>query len=565
MTTFDAATIQALGVEDVSDLSRVTPNVSIVQPGATQATFFIRGIGLSDFSSNAAGAVTIFQDDVAINAPAIQTPQLFDIENVDIVRGPQGSGHFRNASAGAIRVRSRRPSRQLLGRSPFHARPLPGRQRAGRAPCPDPGLRGRGRVPDRRAIALLALLVPPARRRPVQDQRLRREASHLATADARRRERLAASPAQAAIVDFINQCGERGRTYIVPSPSPTTSAPSCRAGLPRRVGDAHNWAARGIFRLTPPDSEWDVELNGHGSMLDQQATFGQAIGTDVFVPLPTSQAGGPTFGGNTNSLGNRLYMEPDIIEEYVGLDGRSGLCQDQLGTGSCTEPLCPASAREEPRAQAAARHPPLSRRLRSRGPDDARRLGLAPVRHREARRPRPHRDRLGRWLPAHGRRGSRLHAGRADLRAEQGSGVADLRGGLAVGTARSAPGRLGSRRLLSVRGPQRPGFRSDSRQNLQRPPDLRADDPQRGRLGRLHLGLPRRLHARGRRALELRAEALRLPACVQRQPCRHGAERELVGADGAAHSHLAPQRPDQPLHALHARLEGGALQLDRDR
>ena len=56
-------------------------------------------------------------------APAIQTPQLFDIENVDIVRGPQGSGHFRNASAGAIRVQSRRPSgnysanlRSTLGR-----------------------------------------------------------------------------------------------------------------------------------------------------------------------------------------------------------------------------------------------------------------------------------------------------------------------------------------------------------------------------------------------------------------------------------------------------------------
>src|SRR5438093_4848890 len=110
VTQFDASTIQALGAQNIADLSRVTPNVNIVQPGSTQATFFVRGIGLSDFSSNAAGAVSIFQDDVAINAPAIQTPQLFDIETVDIVRGPQGTGHYRNASAGAIRVRSRRPS-----------------------------------------------------------------------------------------------------------------------------------------------------------------------------------------------------------------------------------------------------------------------------------------------------------------------------------------------------------------------------------------------------------------------------------------------------------------------
>src|SRR5262245_2691279 len=110
LTVFDASTLEALGAEDISDLTRVTPNVNIVQPGSTQATFFVRGIGLSDFSSNAAGAVTIFQDDVAIDPPAIQTGQLYDVEAVDVMRGPQGSGAFRNASAGAIRVRSRRPT-----------------------------------------------------------------------------------------------------------------------------------------------------------------------------------------------------------------------------------------------------------------------------------------------------------------------------------------------------------------------------------------------------------------------------------------------------------------------
>src|SRR5439155_101507 len=73
---------------------------------------FVRGVGLSDFSSNAAGAVTIFQDGVALDAPAIQTGSLFDIEGVEIVRGPQGTGPYRNASAGAILVRSRQPTGQ---------------------------------------------------------------------------------------------------------------------------------------------------------------------------------------------------------------------------------------------------------------------------------------------------------------------------------------------------------------------------------------------------------------------------------------------------------------------
>ncbi|TMA30142.1 MAG: Plug domain-containing protein, partial [Deltaproteobacteria bacterium] len=42
LTVFDSSTIQALGATDISKLTRVTPNVNIVQPGSTQATFFVR-------------------------------------------------------------------------------------------------------------------------------------------------------------------------------------------------------------------------------------------------------------------------------------------------------------------------------------------------------------------------------------------------------------------------------------------------------------------------------------------------------------------------------------------
>src|SRR6185436_15758851 len=47
---------------------------------------------------------------VVLDAPAIQTGTLFDIEDVQIVRGPQGTGPYRNASAAAILVRSRQPT-----------------------------------------------------------------------------------------------------------------------------------------------------------------------------------------------------------------------------------------------------------------------------------------------------------------------------------------------------------------------------------------------------------------------------------------------------------------------
>jgi len=112
---FDLKELTALGAQNISDLARVTPNLEIKSLNATTPTFFIRGVGLNDFSANAAGAVAIYNDDVPIEAPAIQVPLLFDVENVEVLRGPQGFDDNRNASAGAIRTRSHKPNGQYEG------------------------------------------------------------------------------------------------------------------------------------------------------------------------------------------------------------------------------------------------------------------------------------------------------------------------------------------------------------------------------------------------------------------------------------------------------------------
>jgi outer membrane receptor protein involved in Fe transport len=69
----------------------------------------IRGIGVKDYSGKTAGAVAVYQDGVNINSPAIQLGQFFDIDGVDVLRGPQGSVNSRNATAGAILIRSAMP------------------------------------------------------------------------------------------------------------------------------------------------------------------------------------------------------------------------------------------------------------------------------------------------------------------------------------------------------------------------------------------------------------------------------------------------------------------------
>ena len=308
LTAFDASTLQALGAQNISDLSRVTPNVNIVQPGSTQATFFVRGVGLSDFSSNAAGAVTIFQDDVAIDPPAIQTGQLYDVESVDVLRGPQGSGPFRNASAGAITVRSRRPTGNYAAQLRATLGHYDAKGDTGAKDALIQDYEGALEIP----IVADALSSRFAFRFREADPYKTNGCANALPFDQRK----PTTDLWGGLTNpGVSQCGERGSDTI-----PNGQISTIPFGLPKYVDDEHNWAARGTLRFQPPDTEWQFFLNAHGSRLDQDSTLGQAIGT---TPL----------AGGTLILRCRIrrhlrwqrrsYVDPDVQEEFNALCGHA--------------------------------------------------------------------------------------------------------------------------------------------------------------------------------------------------------------------------------------------------
>jgi iron complex outermembrane receptor protein len=314
VTQFDAAALEALGAQNVSDLAKVTPNVEIRTSGATTATFYIRGVGLSDFSANAAGAVAIYQDDVPLNAPALQISQLYDVENVEVLRGPQGSGDYRNASAGAIKIYARKPSGDFTADL---------RSTLARYESPDAK---RAFIQDYEGALELPL---------VSEMLSSRLAFRFLDADP----------------FMTNGCGD-GRPcghldqFLIP-------------GLPTDVGDRGNWAARGQLRFQPPGTEMDWLLNLHGGRLDQQSTLGQAIGT------AGTGAFGAAFGSATK--GTTPYIEPDQFREKeelcaaqgVGIIPANGRCRNLPGVPG------PAGAAPENAAQ-----PILEERLAEERPLD---------------------------------------------------------------------------------------------------------------------------------------------------------------------------------------------------
>ena len=287
---FDAADLEALGAQSIADLASFTPNLEIVTAGATTPTFFIRGVGLNDFSANSSGAVAIFFNDVPKNAPALQLGTLFDIESVNVLRGPQGMGNYRSASAGAIKIYTRQPTgqynsylRQSYGN--FDAIDIQG---AVGAPIYEDILAARFafRVSERDGyVRNRCGGAPPRDERPIYTDggSFTKAAPFSQCGEDVAREG----------VSFI---GVGGENFIGDGISPI------EPGLPKYTNAQNNWAARATILFQPTlDQEWT--LIASGGKRDEDTGQGQATGT-----LAEGQS---TLIGPFGERGRGIFGAPD--------------------------------------------------------------------------------------------------------------------------------------------------------------------------------------------------------------------------------------------------------------
>lgn len=106
MAVFNAQTLDRAGVDDIRDLRRITPNLYIATaPQITNTRVAIRGIGTSG-NTAIEPSVAFFVDGVYAPRVGSMLAGFNDIEAVEVLRGPQGTLFGRNASAGAISMRT---------------------------------------------------------------------------------------------------------------------------------------------------------------------------------------------------------------------------------------------------------------------------------------------------------------------------------------------------------------------------------------------------------------------------------------------------------------------------
>ena len=118
VTAFNADTLEAFKVRDIQGLGFQAPNVSLDQIGTSrgQANFSIRGLGINSSIPSIDPTVGVFVDGVYLGINGGVVFDIFDVESVEILRGPQGVLFGRNVTGGAVVLNTTSPTEDFTGK-----------------------------------------------------------------------------------------------------------------------------------------------------------------------------------------------------------------------------------------------------------------------------------------------------------------------------------------------------------------------------------------------------------------------------------------------------------------
>ena len=118
VTAFDAESLRVNNITGLEAIAHRTPGFVMTSVNPAEPNFYIRGIGSEGLDANAGGDASVVQfvDDVYIGRGGGSNFDLFDVERVEVLRGPQGTLFGKNAVGGLIHVISTRPSEERHAR-----------------------------------------------------------------------------------------------------------------------------------------------------------------------------------------------------------------------------------------------------------------------------------------------------------------------------------------------------------------------------------------------------------------------------------------------------------------
>ena len=110
ITGMSSDQLEKYGFESANDVATQVPNMQVSGPyGDVQPIFAIRGVSMSDYSSNQASPIGVYVDEAYLAPVYSHGANFFDIERLEVLRGPQGTLYGKNTTGGAINIITRTP------------------------------------------------------------------------------------------------------------------------------------------------------------------------------------------------------------------------------------------------------------------------------------------------------------------------------------------------------------------------------------------------------------------------------------------------------------------------
>ena len=110
ITAATGTQLKSLGVTSTDDLAKVVPGFSAQKSAYGLPVYFIRGVGFFDTTLGVSPAVTVYTDQIALPFAPMSRGAVFDLERVEVLKGPQGTLFGENSTAGAVNFIAAKPT-----------------------------------------------------------------------------------------------------------------------------------------------------------------------------------------------------------------------------------------------------------------------------------------------------------------------------------------------------------------------------------------------------------------------------------------------------------------------
>ena len=117
VTTISGDRLTASGITSLGDVALKTPNLSFTEFNIGEPQLFLRGLGSTADSAGADPTVSLFIDEVYIGRSGSGSADLFDLDRIEILRGPQGTLYGRNVTGGAISMYTKKPTEEFSAKA----------------------------------------------------------------------------------------------------------------------------------------------------------------------------------------------------------------------------------------------------------------------------------------------------------------------------------------------------------------------------------------------------------------------------------------------------------------